>query len=78
MRLACSIVGDEKLRLWLANEQKIDEWLEHATLLVDAVKERADMAALDGGVSSELRRLRDGGHNLTFAVTDGLLELGIG
>ena len=58
--------------LVLLVETTFDEWLEHSTLLVDAVKERADMAALDGSVSSELRRLRGGHHNFTFAVTDGL------
>ena len=63
---------NDMVSLVLLVETTFDEWLEHPTLLVDAVKERADMAALDGGVSSELRRLRDGGHNLTFAVTDGL------
>ena len=47
-----------------------DEWLEYPALLVNAVKERADMATLDGGISGELRRLQGGRHNPTFAVTD--------
>jgi hypothetical protein len=45
-----------------------DEWLEHPTLLVDAVEESADMASPDRGIPGELRRLNGGRHDLTFAL----------
>ena len=45
---------NDVVSLVLPFETTFDEWLEHPTLLVNAVKERADMAALDRRVSSEL------------------------
>jgi hypothetical protein len=45
---------NDVVSLVLLVETTLDEWLEHPALLVDAVKECADMARLDGGLSSEL------------------------